>query len=72
MGILLYWLSLSQALFGGRRLQKGFFAENEEKMVEEKLKHRRPVAVGGVLIIMCLGVAYAWGVFRMNIKLLKI
>jgi len=37
-------------------------------MVEEKVNtHRWLVVIGGVLIIMCLGVAYAWGVFLMPI-----
>ena len=37
------------------------------KRPKEKLKHRWFVVLGGVLIIMCLGVAYAWGVFLMPI-----
>ncbi|MBU1524199.1 MAG: OFA family MFS transporter [Candidatus Omnitrophica bacterium] len=36
-------------------------------MTEEKIEHRWLVVIGGVLIIMCLGVAYAWGVFLMPI-----
>ncbi|MBU0477300.1 OFA family MFS transporter [bacterium] len=36
-------------------------------MTEKKLEHRWFVVIGGVLIIMCLGVAYAWGVFLMPI-----
>ena len=37
-------------------------------MAEEKANtHRWLVVIGGFLIIMCLGVAYAWGVFLMPI-----
>ena len=36
-------------------------------MTGKKLEHRWLVVIGGVLIIMCLGVAYAWGVFLMPI-----
>lgn len=37
-------------------------------MAEEKVNtYRWLVVIGGVLIIMCLGVAYAWGVFLMPI-----
>lgn len=36
-------------------------------MAEEKAAHRWLVVIGGLLIIMCLGVAYSWGVFLMPI-----
>ena len=36
-------------------------------MTEEKPAHRWLVVIGGLLIIMCLGVAYSWGVFLMPI-----
>lgn len=36
-------------------------------MVEEKLSQRWIVVIGGFLILMCLGVAYTWGVFIMPI-----
>ncbi len=36
-------------------------------MTEEKKNHRWFVVIGAVLIIMCLGVAYSWGIFLMPI-----